>query len=44
LIAPFLELRFVLPLMPFVIIWGAKGIDELGNWVQQLLQFTLILN
>jgi 4-amino-4-deoxy-L-arabinose transferase-like glycosyltransferase len=35
LIAPFLELRFVLPMMPFVIIWAAKGIDELGDWVQQ---------
>jgi len=35
LIAPFLSLRFVLPMMPFVIIWSAKGIDELGDWVQQ---------
>jgi 4-amino-4-deoxy-L-arabinose transferase-like glycosyltransferase len=35
LIAPFLSWRFVLPLMPFIIIWAAKGIDELGEWVRQ---------
>jgi 4-amino-4-deoxy-L-arabinose transferase-like glycosyltransferase len=41
LIAPFLELRFVLPMMPFVIIWASKGIDELGDWVQQTVDNLL---
>jgi 4-amino-4-deoxy-L-arabinose transferase-like glycosyltransferase len=41
LIAPFLSLRFVLPMMPFVIIWSAKGIDELGDWVQQTVDNLL---
>jgi 4-amino-4-deoxy-L-arabinose transferase-like glycosyltransferase len=41
LIAPFLAMRFVLPIMPFVIIWGAKGIDELGDWVQQTVDNLL---
>jgi hypothetical protein len=41
LIAPYLTFRLVLPVMPFVIIWGAKGIDELGYWVQQTVDNLL---
>lgn len=41
LIAPFLSLRHVLPVMPFVVIWSAKGIDELGEWVQQTVDSLL---
>ena len=37
LIVGYLSWRYVLPVMPFVIIWAAKGIDELGEWVQQIL-------
>jgi 4-amino-4-deoxy-L-arabinose transferase-like glycosyltransferase len=41
LIAPFLSWRFVLPMMPFIIIWAAKGIDELGEWIRQSLENLL---
>jgi hypothetical protein len=27
------QLRYVMPLLPFLIIWGAKGIDEAARWV-----------
>ena len=37
LIVAYLSWRYVLPVMPFVVIWAAKGIDELGEWVQQTL-------
>jgi len=41
LVAPSLSLRHVLPVMPFIIIWAAKGIDELGDWVQQTVDNLL---
>ncbi len=34
-IAPSPSSRFVLPVMLFVIIWAAKGIDELSEWAQR---------
>jgi 4-amino-4-deoxy-L-arabinose transferase-like glycosyltransferase len=27
------QLRYVMPLLPFLIIWGAKGIDETARWL-----------
>lgn len=41
LIAPSLSSRFVFPVMLFVVIWAAKGIDELGEWVQQTVDNLL---
>jgi len=41
LVAPWLSLRHVLPVVPFVFIWAAKGIDELGDWVQQTVDNLL---
>ena len=41
LIVAYLHWRYVLPVMPFVIIWAAKGINELGEWVQQTLDNLL---
>jgi 4-amino-4-deoxy-L-arabinose transferase-like glycosyltransferase len=41
LITPNLLLRFVLPVVPFIVIWCAKGIDELGEWVQQTVDNLL---
>lgn len=41
LIAPYFSMRFLLPLMPFAIIWSAKGIDEFGDWVQQTVDNLL---
>lgn len=29
---PFIELRFLLPLLPILIIWMSKGIDEVADW------------
>jgi 4-amino-4-deoxy-L-arabinose transferase-like glycosyltransferase len=28
-----IQLRYVMPLLPFLIIWGAKGIDETARWL-----------
>lgn len=28
-----IQLRYVMPLLPFLIIWGAKGIDETARWM-----------
>jgi 4-amino-4-deoxy-L-arabinose transferase-like glycosyltransferase len=43
LIAPYVTFRLVLPVMPFVVIWAAKGIDELGDWVQHTVDnLTLV--
>jgi len=41
LIAPYLALRFVLHVMPFFVVWSAKGVDELGDWVQQTVDHLL---
>jgi hypothetical protein len=30
---PFIDLRFVVPLLPFVIIWSSKGIDDASRWL-----------
>jgi 4-amino-4-deoxy-L-arabinose transferase-like glycosyltransferase len=27
-----LQFRYVLPLLPFLLIWGSKGIDEMARW------------
>jgi 4-amino-4-deoxy-L-arabinose transferase-like glycosyltransferase len=29
---PFLSLRFLMPLLPFVIVWTSKGIEDTGRW------------
>src|SRR5262249_34064121 len=29
---PFIEIRFVLPLLPFLIVWSANGIDSGSRW------------
>jgi len=41
LITPNLMLRFLLPVVPFFVIWCAKGIDELGEWVHRTVDNLL---
>jgi hypothetical protein len=41
LLTPFISRRFVLPVMPFLIIWMAKGIDELSLWSKETLISSL---
>jgi hypothetical protein len=35
---PFVDLRFLLPLLPFLIIWTARGISEFADWVRASAQ------
>ena len=37
LTAQHIERRYVFPLIPILIVWAAKGIDELGSWTRSLL-------
>jgi 4-amino-4-deoxy-L-arabinose transferase-like glycosyltransferase len=37
---PFIELRFLLPLLPFLIIWMSKGIDEVSDWAMRSARRT----
>ena len=41
LLTPFISWRFVLPFMPFLIIWMAKGMDELSLWSKETLVNSL---
>ncbi len=36
--AHWLQLRYVVPLLPFLIIWAAKGIDEAARWLVATVQ------